>query len=304
MAKIACDLSATKAFKARYGAAINQELKYATSDKGRLATWWQKFIDYGMKGMIAMDKVGVYALAGVYKCQREALENAGRRGEEASELAASWLMHIVDKTAQSSRTINTTQLQRAGGAWNAILQFKSSPIQQTQFEIVAFQEWAATGYGMNEKGKKVAAAILINHIFLPMITTAVQTMMLYLTSWGEPEDEKRKKLIAIFIANAISGSWGSVVFTGCLIEGVASALANSMITGEKPSLARDFRGFIPAEGAVSQWLRTGDKALKCLLECTQKDILDTAIELADALAQLNWVGRTASKTIKSANKDK
>ncbi len=304
-AKVMKDLSETSAFKARYGVAISQEMKYATTDKGRFSTWKDRLVDLAMSGMMEFDEFGVYALAGVYHNRRCELEAQGKSAKEASELASSWLMHIVDKTAQTTRTLNTTELQRAGGAWGILLQFKSAPAQQTQFEIVAIQEALAHPEDA-KRWKRAAACIVINHLIVPTINTAIESMLSLLTSWGIPDEDKRRRLVEMWIANIVSGSLGSVVFLGTIVEGVGNLLGKVATDGEvnaydlRNSLGRQ----IPAAEMLNLWVNQGDRAIRALHSLSDGDIQEGVEELAFAVGAVipgvSWASRKARQALESA----
>jgi hypothetical protein len=257
-----------------------------------------------MQGVVAADKFSVFMLASIYRRQRAALERDGMNPEEASENAAAALMHIVDKTAQTARTINTTQLQRAGGAWSLVLQFKSAPAQQTQFEIAAVQDALARKNDV-AAWKKALAVLAINHLIVPAINTFIESALLCLTSLDfPPDEEKRKRIAAIFIANMISGSWGSVAFLGTVIEGAASAIADYSIEGKKPSIYTVSSQPVPAMSAVDVLLSNYTMATKALDEFNEGDITDAVIDLAAAIGKsvpgVAWPVKTAYKIHKSA----
>ena len=299
------DLSETSAFRARYGVAISQEMKYATSSDGKFKTWIDKMVDLGMSGTTRFDKLGVYALALVYHNRRCTLESQGMSAREASETAASWLMHIVDKTAQTTRTVNTTELQRAGGAWGILLQFKSAPAQQTQFELGAIQEALAVPTDA-KRWKKAAACVLINHLIVPTFNTAIESVLSCLTSWGIPDEDKRDRLIELWIANIISGSLGSIFFLGTVIEG-AGGIVGKVATGNEVNtydLRNSLGRQIPAAEMLNLWVNHGDKAIKAFAELTDGDIQEGAYEMAKALLSLvpgtSWVARKGFKAYESA----
>lgn len=299
------DLSETSAFRARYGVAISQEMKYATSSDGKFKTWIDKMVDLGMSGTTRFDSFGVYALALVYHNRRSALESQGMSAQEASETAASWLMHIVDKTAQTTRTVNTTELQRAGGVWGILLQFKSAPAQQTQFELGAIQEALAVPTDA-KRWKKAAACVLINHLIVPTFNTAIESVLSCLTSWGIPDEEKRDRLIELWIANIISGSLGSIFFLGTVIEG-AGCIVGKVATGNKVNtydLRNSLGRQILAAEMLNLWVNHGDKAIKAFAELTDGDIQEGAYEMAKALLSLvpgtSWVARKGFKAYESA----
>ena len=304
-AQVMRDLSQTDAFKARYGVAISQEMKYATSDKGRFNSWIGRLVDFGMAGTMKFDMFGVYILSGVYHNRRCELESQGKSKEEASEIASSWLMHIVDKTAQTTRTVNTTELQRAGGAWGILLQFKSAPAQQTQFEITAIQD-ALAAPNDAARWKKAGVAILINHLIVPTINTAIESVLTCLTGWGIPDDEKRQRLIEMWIANCVSGSLGSIVFLGTIVEAVGN-LVGKVAVGEKPN-AYDLRNSvgrqIPAAEMVNLWLNQGDKAIRAFCEITEGDIQEGCYDMVKAVTAvtpgLSWLSRKGFKAYESA----
>jgi hypothetical protein len=304
-AQVMRDLSNTAAFRARYGVAISQELAYATSDKGRFDSWIGRLVDAGMAGTTLFDKFSTYLLAGVYHNRRCELESQGKPAEEASELASSWLMHIVDKTAQTTRTVNTTELQRAGGAWGILLQFKSAPAQQTQFEVAAIQD-ALAAPDDAKRWKRAATVILINHMIVPTITTAIESLLTCLTSWGIPDDEKRDRLIQMWIANCISGSLGSVVFLGTIAEAVGE-IAGKVATGEKVNrydLRNSLGRQMPAAEMLNLWLTQGDKAIKAMMEVKEGDINEGVYELSKALLSVipgtSWAARKGFKAYESA----
>ena len=304
-AKVMRDLAGTAAFQARYGVAISQEMKYATSGEGQFRNWISRLMDWSMKGIMGFDKLGVYALAGVYHQKRCELETQGKGAEEASELASSWLMHIVDKTAQTTRAVNTTELQRAGGAWGILLQFKSAPAQQTQFEITAIQEALAHPEDA-KRWKRAAVCVLVNHVIVPTINTAIESVVACLTSWGVPDEEKRRRLVEMWIANIVSGSLGSVVFIGTVAEGVGSLLGKVASGGDvnmydlRNSLGRQ----IPAAEMLNLWVNQGDKAIKALLEVGDGDIAEGVEDMAFALGAvvpgLSWISRKGKQALDSA----
>ena len=258
-----------------------------------------------MSGMMEFDEFGVYALAGVYHNRRCELEAQGKSAKEASELASSWLMHIVDKTAQTTRTLNTTELQRAGGAWGILLQFKSAPAQQTQFEIVAIQEALAHPEDA-KRWKRAAACIVINHLIVPTINTAIESMLSLLTSWGIPDEDKRRRLVEMWIANIVSGSLGSVVFLGTIVEGVGNLLGKVATDGEvnaydlRNSLGRQ----IPAAEMLNLWVNQGDRAIRALHSLSDGDIQEGVEELAFAVGAVipgvSWASRKARQALESA----
>ena len=304
-AKVMRDLAGTAAFQARYGVAISQEMKYATSGEGQFRNWISRLMDFSMKGIMGFDKLGVYALAGVYHQKRCELETQGKSAEEASELASSWLMHIVDKTAQTTRTVNTTELQRAGGAWGILLQFKSAPAQQTQFEITAIQDALAHPEDA-KRWKKAAVCVLVNHVIVPTINTAIESVVACLTSWVLPDEEKRRRLVEMWIANIVSGSLGSVVFIGTVAEGVGSLLGKVASGGDvnmydlRNSLGRQ----IPAAEMLNLWVNQGDKAIKALLEVGDGDIAEGVEDMAFAVGAvvpgLSWISRKGKQALDSA----
>ncbi len=251
------------------------------------------------------DKVGCYALTSVYARKREELENQGKSADEASELAAKWLMHIVDKTAQSGRTVNQTEVQRQGAGWEFLLQFKSSPVQQTQFEIVAFQEWNADK-GNGKKLKKFLAAVLINHFIVPVWNSAIEAALACLTNWGVPEEEKRKRLWRILYGNMIAGSLGSICFLGAVLEGAAD-FAAGLIVGDKSRFRDSFGELIPAEGAVSALANHVEKFAKALGEVGEKDINDTMLDMVESIGAsvpgISWVTRKGMQTYRAATED-
>ena len=305
MAQAARDLAETAAFKARYGTAISQELKYATSGENQLMTWWDRFINGTMQGVMQFDKVGCYALTAVYARKREEFENQGKGKQEASELAAQWLMHIVDKTAQSGRTINQTEVQRSGEGWAFLLQFKSAPVQQTQFEIVAYQEWNADK-GNGKKLKKFLAAVLINHFIVPAWSSAIEAAVACLANWGVPEEEKRKRLWRILFGNMISGSLGSICFLGAILEGAAD-FAAGLIVGDKSRFKDSFGDMVPAEGAISALASHIEKFAKALGEVGEKDINETMLDMCEAVGAsvpgVSWVTRKGFEAYRAATED-
>lgn len=305
MAQAARDLAETAAFKARYGTAISQELKYATSGENQLMTWWDRFINGTMQGVMQFDKVGCYALTAVYARKREEFENQGKGKQEASELAAQWLMHIVDKTAQSGRTINQTEVQRSGEGWAFLLQFKSAPVQQTQFEIVAFQEWNADK-GNGKKLKKFLAAVLINHFIVPAWSSAIEAAVACLANWGVPEEEKRKRLWRILFGNMISGSLGSICFLGAILEGAAD-FAAGLIVGDKSRFKDSFGEMVPAEGAISALASHIEKFAKALGEVGEKDINETMLDMCEAVGAsvpgVSWMTRKGFEAYRAATED-
>jgi hypothetical protein len=303
------DLSNTVAFRARYGLAISQELAYATSDKGRFDSWISRQVDkavnIGMAGTTLFDKFSTYLLAGVYHNRRCELESQGKSAEEASELASSWMMHIIDKTAQTTRAVNTTELQRAGGAWGILLQFKSAPAQQTQFEIAAIQD-ALAAPDDAKRWKRAATIILINHMIVPTITTAIESLLTCLTSWGIPDEEKRDRLIQMWIANCISGSLGSILFIGAIAESFCE-LAGKVATGEKANLyelKKSLGRQMAASDIVGVWADQGYKAIKAMMEITDGDINEGVYELSKALLSVipgtSWAARKGFKAYESA----
>ncbi len=301
-ARVAHDLSQTKAFSARYGLAISQELKYATKDEGVFKSWFSRLMEKSMSGVYVFDKLGVFFLAPVYRRKRAALERDGVSPNEASEMAAASLMHIIDKTAQTARTINSTELQRAGGLAALVLQFKSAPAQQTQFEIAAVQD-ALSRKDDVKAWKKALAVITINHIIVPTINSIIESAFAMLVNLDLPDEEKRKRLLAILCANLLSGSWGSVAFLGVVIEGVSSMLFDALIEDRKPSLfARDANP-VPAMTAVDTVVSNVSLASKAIDEFNEGDIEQAVIDMLTAvggsLPAVAWPTKTAAKIYKS-----
>ncbi len=284
-------------------------MKYATRDEGSFKTWVDKYVQLGMSGVMQFDKFGVYALAGVYYNKRCELETQGKTKEEASELAASWVMHIVDKTAQSGRIVNQTEAQRAGAGWAYLLQFKSAPAQQTQFEITAIQEALAMPNDA-ARWKKAATVVLINHVMVPVINTAIEGLLACLTSWGLPDEEKRKRLLQMLIANIISGSLGSLVFIGVVMEGIGDLLGK-VATGDRPNMY-DLRNSMgrqmPAAEMLNLWINQGDKAVRAFMEITEGDIQQGVEDLVFAIGAVipgvSWAARKGKQTLKSIREEK
>lgn len=300
--RCARDLADTRAFQARYGIAISQELRYATSSEGTFKTWWQKTMDKVMSGVYAFDMATVYLQAGIYRRRRAELEKNGMDAHEASETAAAWLMHIVDKTAQTARTLNTTQLQRAGGAWAFMLQFKSAPAQQSQFEITAAQEVLANPADA-KRWKKLATVIAVNHIIVPAMNTIIESAFAALVQGGMPDDEKRKRQLATLLANMLTGSLGSIVFIGFVVEGLASALMDKVVLDRKPSMYNFSRQQIPALSVIGNAFGAYNQFAEALENMQWADVSDTAIEMATAIGSvipgLSWPARTVEKAHKA-----
>ena len=114
---------------------------------------------------------------------------------------------------------------------------------------------------------------------------AIESVVACLTSWGVPDEEKRRRLVEMWIANVVSGSLGSVVFIGTVAEGVGSLLGKAASGGDvnmydlRNSLGRQ----IPAAEMLNLWANQGDKAWKAFLEIGEGDIAEGVEDLAFAV---------------------
>jgi hypothetical protein len=302
--KVARDLASSDAFKARYGSALSNELCYATSDDNAFTTWKNRLVRAIMSGISFMDKVGVLIASGVYCNRRQELELQGNTTEDAHELASQWLMAIVDNSMQSGRTINMTEAQRKGGL-AAFIQFQSAPMQQLQFEVVAYQEWAADRKN-REKLKNYVKTVVVNHVLVPFGMTIVDTLMAFLTSWGIPDEEKRKRILATLIGEMITGPFASLFFIGAFLQHGRDMLVNSAL-GIKSAYGGAFGNLVPAEGAAEYIVKNVEDIVDAMKDITNGEYVEAMVAIGLATANitpgLSWTARTGKKIYDSVNED-
>lgn len=157
-----------------------------------------------------------------------------------------------------------------------------------------------------KRWKRAAVCVLVNHVIVPTINTAIESVVACLTSWGVPDEEKRRRLVEMWIANVVSGSLGSVVFIGTVAEGVGSLLGKAASGGDvnmydlRNSLGRQ----IPAAEMLNLWANQGDKAWKAFLEIGEGDIAEGVEDLAFAVGAvvpgLSWPSRKAKQALDAA----
>lgn len=304
MLKAAHALASSDAFKARYGSALSNELRYAISDDNAFATWKNRLVRAIMSGVSFMDKVGVLIASGVYFRRRQQLELQGKTLAEAHELASNWMMAIVDSTMQSGRTVNMTEAQRKGGI-NAFIQFKSSPMQQLQYEITAYQEWAAD-IKNREKLKNFVKAVVVNHVLVPFGMTIVDTLMAFLTSWGIPDEEKKDRLLARLMKEVIAGPFGSLFFIGGFLEHGTDVIVQ-LALGIKSAYGGVFGHLVPAESALDFVAKNVEDIVDAMKDISNGEYAEAMVAIGLATANLtpglSWTARTGKKIYDSVNED-
>jgi len=307
MWQAARDLTETMAFKARYGSDLNAAIAAAQREGkyGVLRSTVGNVADVGMKGIEIGDKVGVLALANVYRTERIALENAGMNPASASEQAAEKLMLIAENTAQGTTDMNTFDEQsRLGSLTSLFMQFKTAPIQQFGYEFAAFQDWKAAPTDA-KRAMKLLSTILVNHVLANIVPTAIDALMTTMFGAIRGDDDKEKEknrrhVVARALARSFLGPFGSVMFYGVIADNAVQFVANWMTEGKPVRKTFGSSGSLPADNAVEMILNAVEGGASTLFKAVEKrtidDIVETSIDVMSELSTMTYPGRIYKKT--------
>jgi len=158
--------------------------------------------------------------------------------DKARELAMLDTMEIVERTQQSSLTLNQSSfLRNHGFLGRAIMQFKSNPQLFWSYEMNALRAWKSD-MGNGSKFRRLVNILALNHFIMPAIFNGLGAALSILM--GDDWDEEDLTLFAVStFTDVLSGWWLGGILKG--IGGVAAGINGRDLTSEvlpAASLAR------------------------------------------------------------------
>ena len=208
-------LTASDSYKARYGGAgLNAEMRAALqgATPGAVGGATAKAYDFGFKLQSVADRVVAKPFAiHAFRMYREAYLREGLTAAEAQRRAVIDAWALVEDTQQSARPENQLQSVNTSRIIRMLTQFRSSQLQQLQWEMRA---WAAFLRGEEGAKQKLARVIFINHILAPLFWTAFDALwqaMLGLLGPGDEDDEekmegRRERRLEMWISDLALGA--------------------------------------------------------------------------------------------------
>lgn len=223
-------LQSSNWYKARYGGGLDIHAREAMSMSN--SSLFLRLYQAGMKPIQVADwwtsmnnAVAIYL-----KAEKDYLDK-GFSPEEAHARAISAAGSHVERTQQSGRTQDQTNLIRRIPLARMFMMFASAPLQLAQYEIRAFQQLSR---GVPGASNKVVNSMLINHVLVPALVALARAAWKALTQGDdddetEEEERKRKAEWAIsFGVECALGQYNAVPLLGS----ATSALANRILGGE------------------------------------------------------------------------
>ena len=223
-------LQSSNWYKARYGGGLDIHAREAMSMSN--SSLFLRLYQAGMKPIQVADwwtsmnnAVAIYL-----KAEKDYLDK-GFSPEEAQARAISAAGSHIERTQQSGRTQDQTNLIRRIPLARMFMMFASAPLQLAQYEIRAFQQLSR---GVPGASNKVVNSMLINHVLIPALIALARAAWKALTQGDdddetEEEERKRKAEWAIsFGVECALGQYNAVPLLGS----ATSALANLILGGE------------------------------------------------------------------------
>lgn len=208
-------LTASDSYKARYGGAgLNAEMRAALqgATPGAVGGATAKAYDLGFRLQSVADRVVAKPFAiHAFRMYREAYLREGLTAAEAQRRAVIDAWALVEDTQQSARPENQLQSVNTSRIIRMLTQFRSSQLQQLQWEMRA---WAAFLRGEEGAKQKLARVIFINHILAPLFWTAFDALWqaaLGLLGPGDEDDEekmerRRERRLEMWISDLALGA--------------------------------------------------------------------------------------------------
>jgi hypothetical protein len=225
------ELKDSDGYKARYMGGIAPEVMEILDDpsQGKIKRAYKA----GMVTVQAGDYIAAKMVAtGIYKAKVAALINAGMGVQQAKERAKTEAWAIVEETQQSGRTENVAGVYRNYGEMaKLVFQFASAPLMQLSHEYHAAMDAKAGVAGAKER---LFRAILLNHVIIPGIMSAIAWAFNSLLLGDEPPED-RDSILEVVANNLMFEPLSRILVVGSVME----ALGNSVLNGKLPGFAND-----------------------------------------------------------------
>ena len=234
-------LKASDSYKARYGGAgLNAEMRAALqgATPGAVGGATAKAYDLGFRLQSIADRAVAKPFAiHAFRMYREAYLREGLPAAEAQRRAVIDAWALVEDTQQSARPENQLDAVNKSRIIRMLTQFRSSQLQQLQWEMRA---WAAFLRGEEGARQKLARVIFINHILAPLFWTAFDALWqaaLGLLGPGDEDDEekmerRRERRLEMWISDlalgAILGQLTAVPVLGGSFVAVYNRIVSNM----------------------------------------------------------------------------
>lgn len=223
-------LQSSNWYKARYGGGLDIHAREAMSMSN--SSLFLRLYQAGMKPIQVADWwTSVNNAVAIYLKAEKGYLDKGFSPEEAQARAISAAGSHIERTQQSGRTQDQTNLIRRIPLARMFMMFASAPLQLAQYEIRAFQQLSR---GVPGASNKVVNSMLINHVLTPALIALARAAWKALTQGDdddetEEEERKRKAEWAIsFGVECALGQYNAVPLLGS----ATSALANRILGGE------------------------------------------------------------------------
>ena len=183
---------------------------------------------------------------------------------EEDAMAETW--SIVERTQQSSRMENQTQVQRRNKLGRMFYQFLSTQQQYLSYETVAIRKIIADPWSVKRWGN-LGRVILLNHFILPSLYYWVGELYKACLGQEPPEDEWKDWVIS------------------CMLGPIGSLMAVGFMC--KATLERIFKGFrfsggaavLPMESWVNTQINDGAKLMQAIF-ASDGDTWDNMLDAA------------------------